>query len=264
MKNLRNLLEAAYNNGRYNQQSALSIDSNQPQLVKININGQNLEYFSEDERICQFETIQESDARELFHRTKELFDEAGIKFALVFGSLLGAVREGKMIHGDGDIDICIWDEEKLRSNLISLYNNGLKVCRISEGIIYSFRINMKCYIDVYVMRKLKGINAILWGRSCIAICGWEMPKKFFTGWSEIEFFGEKCLCPENPERLLEFWYGSDWRIPQDKKGSYTIKSAYYFNWFCMKISNAMKFLVNKKYREKIFKRKRETGSFFSS
>ena len=193
--------------------------------VELEINGQVLEYDDIFTPVAINGAVEEKDALILFRKTKELFDEAGIKFALVFGTLLGAVREhGHIMKGDQDMDICVWDEEKLRNNLVSLQQKGLKVCRAWPGLLYSFRIDDSCYIDVYILRKFKGLKRFPWSLYCLSLSGATTPRKFFSGWTEIEFEGEKCLCPGNPERLLEFWYGSDWRIPQDKKGIYNVRA----------------------------------------
>jgi len=39
---------------------------------------------------------------------KQIFDNHGIRFWLDYGTLLGAVREGKMIDHDYDIDLAVW------------------------------------------------------------------------------------------------------------------------------------------------------------
>ena len=191
--------------------------------VKTVINGQTLEYQDIFSPVVNIVEVKPEDAVDLFRKTKQLFDEAGIQFALTFGSLLGAVREGGLIKGDEDVDLCIWDEDKLLNNIIPLYQKGLKVCRMDRGYLYSFKMDDRCYIDVYILRKFRGLKRFPWSLYCLSINGCAVPKKFFTGWQEIEFAGEKCLCPEHPERLLEFWYGSDWRIPQNKKGIYNVR-----------------------------------------
>lgn len=252
-----------------NSYSYNSIPKPRYEITSIDINGQILEY---EARIFELDTlgaIDEASARVLFLKTKELFDKAGLKFSLVFGTLLGAVREGSLIHGDQDMDICVWDEGKLRDNLLSFQSEGLKVCRILPGFLYSFRMDDSSYIDVYILRELKGLKYLPWRRYCVSLCGYETPRKFFKKWSETEFMGEKVTCPENPERLLEFWYGSDWRVPQNKKGNYRVKSAYYCHMLfslpyrlkamCTKV---YKFLTDKEYRQRILQRKRETGSHF--
>ena len=139
--------------------------------------------------------------------------------------MLGAVRDKGLIKGDEDIDIMVWDEEKLRDNLIRFQHEGLKVCRIFPGIFYSFRINTSCYIDVYIVRKLTGWKTLPWQLYCVSLAGKELPRKFFKNWSTIDFLGEDVLCPEHPERLLAWWYGKDWNIPQNKKGRGRVASA---------------------------------------
>ena len=231
------------------------------------INGQILEYEdASDGRLRYLGGIEEDDARKLFHKFKELFDEAGIKFSLVFGSLLGAVRSGTVIPSDSDLDVYVWEEEKLRDHLIDFYEKGLKVCIISPGRIYRFELEPICCIDVYIYRELRGIFSLPWRSSCIAICDHMQPRKLFTGYEEIEFLGEKVLCPKNPEKLLEFWYGSDWRIPQNKKGIYEVRSVYYlcypFRFVKFVLKYLPKFIFNKGYRRSILLRKRKTGSIF--
>jgi hypothetical protein len=53
---------------------------------------------------------------------KEVFDKFGITFWLDGGTLLGAVRDGKLIEWDKDVDLSIWeyDREKLFSALHEL------------------------------------------------------------------------------------------------------------------------------------------------
>lgn len=237
---------------------------------KLEINGQTLEYDDIFTPVRLGEPIDEKYAVPLFRKTKELFDEAGIKFALVFGTLLGAVREhGHTIKGDYDMDICVWDEEKLRNNLVSMQAKGLKVCRAIEGIIYSFRLDESCYIDIYIVRSMGFFEDFPIGTYCLYLGGMRLPKKFLAEYSEIEFLGEKCLCPANPERLLEFWYGSDWRIPQNKKGNYHARL-----WtYKQKAKTLVKRIIRMpfkiirlvlfpSYRRAVINRRKETGSFF--
>ena len=56
----------------------------------------------------------------LFKDLKEVFDNNGIDCWLIYGALLGIVREGKLLDWDRDIDIAIWD--KNLSNIESVLN----------------------------------------------------------------------------------------------------------------------------------------------
>lgn len=44
-------------------------------------------------------------------QVKEVLDEHGIEFWLDFGTLLGAIRDGKFIPWDGDIDLGTWSDQ---------------------------------------------------------------------------------------------------------------------------------------------------------
>ena len=239
-------------------------------ITRLNINGQWLEYEDESDEPIRYIPISEEEARKIFRKAKELLDEAGIIFSVACGSLLGAIRDnGHVAKGDQDVDLFTWEEEKLRNNLIHFYNSGLKVTRIYPGRHYAFRLNMNCFIDIYIVRELKGLINLPWRFYALSI-GWgEIPRKLLTGWSWTEFLGEECRCPENPEKLLEFWYGSDWRIPQNKKGHYHIDSLLFY-WKCCRFISyplrtmikGLKFILSSQYRHKILERKKLTGSFF--
>ena len=232
-------------------------------ISKEEINGQILEY--EDSHTLGYRgPIEEDDAKELFRLTKTLFDEAGIKFSLIYGSLLGAVRDGGHVaKGDADIDLCVWDEEKLRENLIPLYKKGLKLCQSIPGVKYAFWIDpKKCSIDTYILRELTGWRYLVFGWGYLNLCWWETPRKFFSGWSEIEFLGEKCTCPERPERFLEWCYGSNWRIPQNKKGTYRAALPRIVCLILTVPSKILRLIFSSKYRRNLVERKKRTGSWF--
>ena len=164
----------------------------------------------EDIRYDTISAISEDDARSLLQTTKKLFDECGIQFYLIFGTLLGAVRDHGLIKGDEDVDVYIESEDLLRKNLPFLYENGLKVCRISEHYLYSFHTKNKSYIDVYIRGKLPFSIWKLW---CDRINFAVIPRYYIRKHDKIVFLGIECLCPHKPERVLRYWYGKTWRTP---------------------------------------------------
>lgn len=150
------------------------------------------------------------DARDLLQTTKRLFDQCGIRFSLAFGTLLGAVRDKTIIKGDEDVDVFVENEEELRKHLPFLQEHGLKVCRISEHYLFSFRINNRSYIDVYFKAKLP---LSIWSLWCDSLLCKAVPRRYINRFDKIEFLGDEYLCPHKPERILSFWYGKDWRTP---------------------------------------------------
>lgn len=178
----------------------------------IIINGKPFTYNDEGEDMT-YETVSPisvEDAQKLLSKTKELFDRCGIRFVLAFGTLLGAVRDGTIIKGDEDVDIFIESEEDLRNNLPFLYENGLRVCRIEEELIYSFHVDNDSYIDVYLKSKLP---FSIWSLWCDSLVCRAIPRRYVSKYDHMNFLGVDCLVPHKPERLLQFWYGKSWRVP---------------------------------------------------
>lgn len=196
---------------------------------KLFIDGEIFVYEDETEDITYegILPISIENAKLILSKTKYLFNVIDLPFYLAYGTLLGAIREHGLIPGDEDVDIFIDNEEKLFRNLPFLYQNGFKLCRLSRGIIYSFRVNDKSYIDVYILRPFK---LAIWKLNCYSLSGLATPMKYFKGYCSCEFLGETFQCPKNPEKLLEFWYGKNWRTPvAGHEFYYEIKLAYYWH-----------------------------------
>ena len=183
-------------------------------------------------------SIKEDDAAKLFAKVTKLFNKAGLKFSLCFGSLLGCVREGGLIKGDEDVDIFVWDEQKLWNSLEFFHDNGLKTMRIDKGVIYSFYLDDCCYIDVYILAELTGWPKLFWGSWCYGICKAETPKEFFKGFKRVNFLGSECDIPINAEDFLELWYWKSWRTPIRGRRlmPYKVRSAYVVHKFLDEIT----------------------------
>ena len=178
----------------------------------IQINGEPFTYQDEIDDITyeSISPISDSDAKELLELTKRLFTQKGLRFSLVFGTLLGAVRDKAVIKGDEDVDAFVESEEELRKLLPFLQENGLCLCRIYEHELYSFRVRGgTCYIVIYIKHQIPGI----WGCWYCYLCHFILPKRLIARFSPIAFLGGTYLAPRKPERFLEFWYGKTWRIP---------------------------------------------------
>lgn len=140
--------------------------------------------------------------------TKKIFDKSEIKFGLMFGTLLGAVRDGDFINWDEDLDLYLFDEqrEKLHDALHLLRSEGLELVR-AEGDLYSIMRNGQ-YIDLYLFRAFGKMRRSLF---------YEVKSCHLDVMDTIDFRGLKFNVPSDTESLLVEFYGRDWRIPQQDK-----------------------------------------------
>lgn len=144
-------------------------------------------------------------------RAKEVLDEAEIPFMLMYGTLLGAVREKNFLEWDRDTDIAILD--KFQTRLIEVVEQGkfepLKLLRAEHN--FMSLTHKGAYIDVYSFVDV--------GEDKYLYCGGIQPyynelRSVVENMSKIEFLGTTFNTVENPEKQLERWYGKDWRVPK--------------------------------------------------
>jgi phosphorylcholine metabolism protein LicD len=136
---------------------------------------------------------------------KKCFDDNNLNFGLIYGTLLGAVREKDFIEHDEDTDIFILDENKslLFDSLFDLRNIGLEVGRLTPSLLSLIKDGE--YIDIYFY-KIKN-NYI---RECE---GYEIKSYMLEELENYNFLGENFKVPKNPEKMLEILYGKNWKIP---------------------------------------------------
>lgn len=147
-----------------------------------------------------------------------LRDECGVPAFLSFGSLLGAVREGKVIPHDVDVDIgylSAFDNpadvmiEGFRIERV-LQSHGIKVTRNNGGFIAmklsqpdgSTR-NLDIFTAYLSRGRLHQINDV----------DTEADESAVLPLRTIEFEGRPMPVPARPEVFLESAYGPDWRVP---------------------------------------------------
>lgn len=144
-------------------------------------------------------------ARENLLILRDILIKTEIKWGLVFGTLLGAIREEDFIEHDEDTDIYILEEDKpkLINSLHELRKYGFEVARYDESILSIIRKNE--YIDFYFFKKG------LWGRR--AGC-YYIPRKYFNTTQTIQFFQKDFPTLNKPRDYLTYTYGADWHIPK--------------------------------------------------
>jgi lipopolysaccharide cholinephosphotransferase len=139
---------------------------------------------------------------------KDVFDRSGISFGLIYGTLLGAVRDGDFIDWDEDIDIFILDEQRdaFHSALWDLRKIGLELIR-RENDLYSI-MRKDDYIDIYVFQDVGAT------RRCNADI---IAARHLAFEDSIDFHGVQFAIPADHERLLQTLYGGDWRTPRQNR-----------------------------------------------
>ena len=135
----------------------------------------------------------------------EVFEQSGIQFGLIYGTLLGAVRDNDFIDWDEDIDLYILQEQlvSFHNSLWLLRDEGFELVRCDDGLYSIMRADD--YIDIYVFRKVGNDR----------ICGLHViPEEFLRFNDVIRFKGRNFYVPDRHVKLLERLYGKTWKQPK--------------------------------------------------
>jgi len=149
-------------------------------------------------------------AKENLEMFYSIIKNTNIKYGLMYGTLLGAVREGNFIVHDEDTDIFVLEEDReaVLKLLFEFKRIGLSVVRVDKGLISLMRKNE--YIDMYFFRKkriLGFINRRVYSNSL------NLKAEYLEELTTINFLGMEFPITSQPEKLLEELYGSTWRTP---------------------------------------------------
>lgn len=177
----------------------------------INIKGKPYHYNEVELTYENAAIIDPATAKQNLLDFKRAMDKAGVKFLLMHGTLLGAVREHGFIKHDIDIDTCVMNEERLIESIPEIEKSGLKLCRHEAGLLYSF-IRNGVYIDVYIVNKLPRWSVLR--PFFVQYLHHFIPKGFFIRTPKMDFMGERFSIPNHHMELIEFWYGKEWRTPK--------------------------------------------------
>lgn len=162
--------------------------------------------------------MQKEIAKEALEAFAELMKGCQVDYFLVFGTLLGCIREQNFIGNDTDIDIGVWAD----ADLSSLARNLEK---------YEFSIDYQDKEEDRSYERLSADNFTVFFRNRIAIdiyrhhliedsvlCGFPVGSKQllykvsqFT-LSTVEFLGNEYLAPQDYEKYLRECYG-EWMVP---------------------------------------------------
>lgn len=139
---------------------------------------------------------------------KDVMDKYELDFLLGYGTLLGAFREKDFISHDEDIDILMLDKDKIKffNILKELEKIDFIFCRYDERGLVSIMRNQE-YIDIYFFHEYKD--------NIYKCAGEFIQKNFLYERTKIKFLNTEFEVPFNSKKILEFWYGKDWKIPID-------------------------------------------------
>lgn len=159
---------------------------------------------------------------EILHGTdralRDLREGAGVQAYLCYGALLGAVREGAMIGADSDTDVCYASRHSSPADVVaesyrverSLLARGWRVLRMSGADLKLFlplADGRTCQIDVFAAFWVGGTFYQLGNRSG------RLPRRAVLPLSTVELHGHAFPAPADPEAMLAFLYGPQWRVP---------------------------------------------------
>jgi len=159
---------------------------------------------------------------------KNVYDKLGIKFFLINGTLLGAVREKNVILTDHDVDLGLYGEDNFRGDEIyqAFKDAGFLVgsgesfqCpdeKLRRPIWFLTHRNVKIE-HIFMFKKkdkrvmwytTRGFDESKTGERLM----WENDAKFFEPLEATELCGEKFPIPNHAEELLDLFY-KEWKIP---------------------------------------------------
>lgn len=137
---------------------------------------------------------------------KKVLDDSGVKFGLIYGTLLGAYRENNFIKHDYDTDLYVLEEDKLNllDTLPKLIKIGFEVGRY-DGLLLSL-VRDEEYIDFYFFRK----SNLFYRKNTVGLTA---KAKYLENTKPYNFLGESFEIPEKVESFLVELYGKTWKIP---------------------------------------------------
>jgi len=99
----------------------------------------------------------------VFHEVCEMLQKQHINFWVCHGTLLGIVREGRLLPWDHDIDFAVWDNETSKEEIFNIFSgNGYKEEKIFGDMdcLHFYGENKK--IDVSFYKVESDLSSIKW------------------------------------------------------------------------------------------------------
>jgi SAM-dependent methyltransferase len=149
---------------------------------------------------------------------RDLTEVCGLDVYLMYGCLLGAVREGHLIGHDSDVDLAYLSPHthpidiirECRTAIRRMRERGWVATRMSDA---NFKVwvplpdGQRCGIDVFGSFYV-GERFIVTG----SLTG-TLDRSALVPFGTVTLEGREIVAPARPEEVLEFTYGPGWRVP---------------------------------------------------
>jgi len=167
------------------------------------------------------------DALKMLHDVTTVLEKYNVKYWLDFGTLLGIVRENRILPWDDDMDISIFEEDieivrtKVMPELKAMrYRDYLRYFNdtfgpLQKGTPRAFKVRTNRFfffkghvkLDIFIMYKSdKKYNWVELGELH------SFPEDLLEEFDYFDFNGKKYRIPKDYDKYLTYHYG-DWRTP---------------------------------------------------
>lgn len=135
---------------------------------------------------------------------RQILSNSKVTWGIIYGTLLGAIRESDFIAHDTDTDIFVFEEQRqsVLDSLPVFLSKGFEIARY-EKVILSIIRNEE-YIDFYFFKKSPK------GRRAVNLFA---PQILFSGQGVARMCGIEIPTVANPEEFLRCTYGQSWNVP---------------------------------------------------
>jgi lipopolysaccharide cholinephosphotransferase len=168
-------------------------------------------------------------ANKMLREVSALLYEYKIPYVLEAGTLLGIVREDRLLPWDNDVDITITSNhlEQLLKQRWKFFFHGYRlrirtykrdIGPFKKGMVRLIKVSLLKYhlfkqvnlLDIFVKYPVGGKYLWTLGVKKAVLKG--APKRFYDEHTELEYKGRKYTVPKDYEGYLEYHYG-DWKTP---------------------------------------------------
>ena len=206
-----------------------------PEDLSIFTNKYRQQLLSESYKIhpFQFTPKNRKQAHKLLRKSCEILEELGIHYWLDFGTLLGLIRENKLIDWDKDMDLSIrFESVEQVEVLIGVLSQHYPIKILPPSIrpgswklgkyrtIKAFHkkyglIRTDPHLDFFTQyRGVYDNHKEATYRSVIAGVNNEIPASYVDDLDTFHFDGHDYAIPNHAEEFLALRYGDDWRTPK--------------------------------------------------